>query len=115
MAVSYTTRADATCSVRLMTDRASARYCSPACRQRAYRQRVVAATADELKAWSDQNCDYCTKLLPVTTKSKVGRRLVRRDAVYCSSRCRGVAYRKRKEGEQLRKSAGISLPQRRSS
>ncbi|WP_433121941.1 hypothetical protein [Micromonospora sp. CA-246542] len=46
-------------------------------------------------------------------KSKTGLRLVRIDAVYCSDRCRGRAYRKRKRGEQLRKSAGISLPVRR--
>lgn len=98
---------------RLTSSRSSARYCSPGCRQRAYRQRLVEITIDEISRWADQHCDYCSKSLPAAVKGKAGPRLLRRDAVYCSDRCRGRAYRKRKRGEELRKSAGISLPVRR--
>ncbi|MEU8258560.1 hypothetical protein AB0C06_30320 [Micromonospora inaquosa] len=102
------------CPQRLETTRANARYCSPKCRQRAYRQRSVALTIYRASAVSDdQHCDYCSKNLPTVVKGKAGLRLLRIDTVYCSDRCRGQAYRKRKRGEQLRKSAGISLPVRR--
>ncbi|MGC4853771.1 hypothetical protein ACLQ24_10285 [Micromonospora sp. DT4] len=104
---------NAGCPKRPVSSRANARYCSSGCRQRAYRLRLVAFALYEISRWTDHNCDYCSKSLPAAVKGKAGPRLLRRDAVYCSERCRGRAYRKRQRGEQLRKSAGISLPDRR--
>jgi hypothetical protein len=63
--------------------RSDARWCSPRCRQRAYRR-----TMRERRA--DRTCRFCGEWLP---RSK------RNDARYCSSACRGKAWTSRYEND----------------
>jgi hypothetical protein len=60
------------------------RYCKPACRQRAWRAQVRQEDLDDRVI---QQCDRCGKNLRLTVRRNGVRRLVRRDAKYCSQRC----------------------------
>jgi hypothetical protein len=63
--------------------RSDARWCSPRCRQRAYRRTMRQSRADT-------SCRFCGEWLPRSKRS---------DARYCSSACRGKAWTSRYEDD----------------
>lgn len=82
-------------------------YCTPACRQRAWRHqdREEEVSYRELDSLL---CDYCASAVPALHGR--GRRLKRIDSRYCNTRCRAKAYRQRQQGASLRAALGITLP-----
>ena len=90
-----------------MGARRDARYCSPACKQRAYRERERQAEANYRNIeFVQKQCDYCTRNIAVQGAED---RLVRQDALYCGPRCRKLAYERRRQGAHLRETMGITL------
>jgi hypothetical protein len=79
--------------------RSDARWCSPKCRQRAYRRTVRQRRAGT-------SCRYCGEWLPRSKRS---------DARYCDSTCRGKAWTARYENdlEQLQRELRLEPEDRR--
>ena len=63
--------------------RSDARWCSPRCRQRAYRRTMR-------QSKTGRSCRFCGEWLPRSKRS---------DARYCSSACRGMAWTSRYEDD----------------
>jgi hypothetical protein len=68
------------------TMRSDARWCSPSCRQRAYRRTMR-------QSRTGRSCRFCGEWLPRSKRS---------DARYCSSACRGKAWTSRYEDDLKR-------------
>jgi len=89
--------------------RAGTKFCSAACRQKAYRRRSQWHEAADRNrtAYRRPGCDFCQKQLPTVSTASASLRLSRSDAIYCSARCRQRAYRLRLHGRKLREELGI--------
>ena len=92
------------CGVEFKPDSKHARYCSQACRSKAYRQRKAADQADQPREIVVEHlgCDECgTGFFAVKGKG----------AKYCSGSCRSSAYkaRRRAAAEALANDLGTSL------
>lgn len=95
------------------TARTSTKFCSPSCRQKAYRARLVDEETDYRRdRFGRRRCDFCPREIPFTRARNGALRLTRDDAAYCSARCRQKAYRLRLNGQKLREELGIRVPRR---
>jgi hypothetical protein len=87
------------------TARLGTRFCSPACRQRAYRRRETNLNIQFIRLTEGtRRCDFCN------VSMSAARRI---DARYCSARCRQRSYRVRLGGQKLREGLGINVIRRR--
>lgn len=96
--------------------RASTLFCSPACRQRAHRRRLMHEILDDMLAdYGPRRCDFCNRAIADRRGRGGAERAVRSNIIYCNARCRQRSYRLRQRGRQLRNELGINVDGRRSS